>query len=68
MNTGYHALGSSSSTFHVATVGDFNGDGTADIMFRNATTGENGYYELHNGVLGAWHQMQTVDPAYTIVV
>lgn len=68
VNSGYHALGGSSNAFHVATVGDFNGDGTADIMFRNATTGENGYYEIHNGALGAWHQMQTVDPAYAIVV
>jgi hypothetical protein len=30
-------------------VGDFYGNGSADILFRNNATGDIGFYPIHNG-------------------
>jgi hypothetical protein len=36
----------------VVGVGDFTGNGTDDILFRNNTTGDTGFYQISNGTFG----------------
>ena len=46
--TGEGYLAEADLNWQVAGVGDFNGDGKADILWRNSSTGEN-YVYLMNG-------------------
>ena len=47
-------------------VGDFNGDGTSDILYRNNTTGDSGFYQMSNGS-PSWHPIGSSSTAYTVV-
>ena len=38
-------------------VGDFTGDGTDDILFRDNATGDTGLHEMSNGVNIGWHDI-----------
>jgi len=49
----------------VVGVGDFNGDGTTDILFRNATTGWLGQFVMHNGQ-STWASIGWADPALQV--
>ena len=42
-------LGGSGVDHKVVGVGDFNGDGTSDILWRNDATGDVGYWEMNDG-------------------
>jgi hypothetical protein len=48
-----------------AGVGDFNGDGTCDILFRNTTTGDTWYKGMLNGAFNGWHQIGGSNTSYT---
>jgi hypothetical protein len=53
----WHDLGLSSGTdFKVAGIGDYNGDGTSDIFWRNNSDGHVGIWEMHNNVQ-TWHDL-----------
>ena len=46
---------------------DFNGDHTADILFRNNSTGDTGFYAMSNGVNTGWQRLGTgTSTAYTV--
>ena len=40
---------SSSTAYTVVGVSDFNGDGISDVLFRNGSTGDVGFYEMNAG-------------------
>jgi hypothetical protein len=40
----------------VVGVGDFNGDGTSDILWRNDASGHVGIWEMHDGTQ-TWHDL-----------
>jgi hypothetical protein len=40
----------------VVGVGDFNGDGTSDVLWRNDSTGHVGIWEMHNNAQ-TWHDL-----------
>jgi hypothetical protein len=47
-----------------APIGDFNADGFGDILFRNNSTGDTGYTDLHNNV---FHGLGGSPVAYSVV-
>jgi hypothetical protein len=47
------------------TVRDFNGDGYSDVLWRNNSTGDTGYTDLHAG--NAWHGLGASSTAYNVV-
>jgi hypothetical protein len=46
----FHSLGGSPAAYSVVGSGDYNGDGFSDILFRNNSTGDTGYTDVHNNV------------------
>jgi hypothetical protein len=40
----------------VAGIGDYNGDGTSDIFWRNDATGHTGFWEMHNNA-ATWRDL-----------
>ena len=59
--------GPSSAAYSVEGTGDFNGDGTSDILFRNDATGDVGFYQMNNGANAGWHEIGFSSTAYSIV-
>jgi hypothetical protein len=51
----------------VVGVGDFTGNGTDDILFRNNTTGDTGFYQISNGTFVSWHDIGGSSTAYSVV-
>jgi hypothetical protein len=49
--------------FHIAGIGDFNNDGTDDILFYNPTNGALNAFEVHNFVATAWQGVGSIAPA-----
>jgi hypothetical protein len=47
-----------------APIGDFNADGFGDILFRNNSTGDTGYTDVHNNV---FHSLGGSPAAYSVV-
>jgi hypothetical protein len=47
-------------------VGDFNGDGVSDILFRNSATTDTGYYQLSGGSSYTWHDLGSTSSAYSV--
>ena len=47
--------------------GDYNGDGTSDIFWRNDANGHTGIWEMHNNVPG-WHDLGTSAVDHLFVV
>jgi hypothetical protein len=48
-------------------VGDFTGSGTDDILFRNNSTGDTGFYQMVNGVMTGWTDLGVSSTAYSVV-
>jgi hypothetical protein len=46
---GWQDIGGSSTAYTAVGAGDFFGNGTDDILFRDNTTGDVGFYALSNG-------------------
>ena len=69
---GWVGFGGSAVSYNIVGIGDFYGvgsgqGGTSDILFRNDTTGDMGFFTVTNGVLGAWHGLGATSAAYTVV-
>ena len=48
--------------FQIAGIGDFNGDGTDDILFFNPANGALNAFEVHNFTATAWQGVGSIDP------
>ncbi|MGY4171593.1 beta strand repeat-containing protein [Bradyrhizobium sp. USDA 4529] len=47
---------------------DFNRDGVSDVLFRDDSTGDTGFYQLNNdGSFGGWHDIAGSSTAYSVV-
>ena len=47
-------------------VGDYFGNGTDDILFRNNSTGDTWFEAISNGSLNGWHQVGGSNTSYTV--
>jgi hypothetical protein len=50
----------------VAAVGDYFGNGTDDILFRNNSTGDTWVEAISNGSFNGWHQVGGSNTGYTV--
>lgn len=57
----------SSKAYSAAGVGDFYGTGTSDILFRNDSTGDIGFYRMSNGNMVSWQDIGGSSTAYSVV-
>ena len=64
---GWHQIGGSNAAYAVAAVGDYDGNGTSDILFRNNASGDTWFAAMNNGALDGWHQVATTDPSYSVI-
>jgi ELWxxDGT repeat protein len=53
--------------YTVAGIGDFNGEGTGDILFRNNATGKTMFEEMRNGVSLGFHLIGFSDPNFSVL-
>jgi hypothetical protein len=67
VNTGWHDIGASSTAYSVVSIGDFTGSGTDNILFRNNTTGDTGFYQMVNGANAGWHDIGASSTAYHVL-
>ena len=63
---GWHQVGGSDTNYSVVAVGDYFGNGTSDILFRNNLTGDTWKAAMSNGTFGGWHQVGGSDPTYGV--
>ena len=63
---GWHQVGGSDTEFAVAGIGDYDGNGTSDILLRNATSGDIWFAGMSNGSFSGWHQVGGSDPTYLV--
>ena len=68
-NNGWVDLGVANTAYSVVGVADFFGPnlGAADILFRNNTTGDMGYWDVLNGKNNGWVPLGPSSTAYTVV-
>ena len=69
---GWHDIGVAGTSYAVVGIGDFYGiasghGGTSDILLRDATSGNIGFYSVQNGVFTGWHDLGGSSTAYTVV-
>jgi hypothetical protein len=50
----------------VVAVGDYFGNGTSDILFRNNSTGDTWFEAISNGASAGWHQVGGSSISYTV--
>ncbi|MGZ3363444.1 MAG: hypothetical protein ACXWKY_01945, partial [Caulobacteraceae bacterium] len=58
--------GASTTSYAIDGTGDFNGDGTADIVFRNHDSGDWGWAAMHPNGSFDWQPMGASSAAYFI--
>ena len=54
------------TTYAVAAVGDYFGNGTDDILFRNNSTGDTWFEAISNGAFNGWNQIGGSTTGYTV--
>ncbi len=52
----------STADWSIVGTGDFNGDGTADVLWQNQSTGALGAWIIKNGAYSRWVSLGTADP------
>jgi len=57
----------SSSVYSVVGVGDYFGNGTDDVLYRNNTSGDTGFYSINTGVNTSWRDLGASSTAYSVV-
>jgi hypothetical protein len=65
--TSWGSIATSSTAYTVVGVADFDGNGSADILFRNDTTGDTGFYKIDHGHFVDWVNVQSSSPDYRVV-
>jgi hypothetical protein len=50
----------------VVGIGDYFGNGTDDILFRNNSTGDTWFEAISNGAFNGWHQIGGSNTSYTV--
>lgn len=53
-------LGTAASGWEFAGVGDFNGDGTDDIAWRNSSGGLTGYWQINSLAISSWQNIAVI--------
>jgi hypothetical protein len=61
---GWHDIGASSTAYSVVGTGDYLGNGTTDVLFRNNGSGDTGFYAIVNGANAGWHDVSASSTAY----
>jgi len=59
-------VNSGTAGWSVAAIGDYNGDGTDDILWQEDATGFVGMYEMHDGA-ATWVNIGSSAPGWEIV-
>jgi hypothetical protein len=65
--SGWTDIGASSTAYNVVAIGDYNGSGVSDILYRNDATGDTGFYQIVNGVNVGWVDVGGSSAAYKVV-
>jgi hypothetical protein len=60
-------LGGSDTHYSVVGIGDFYGNGTDDILFRNNSTGDTWIEAISNGAFASWQQVGGSNTGYAVV-
>jgi hypothetical protein len=66
----YHEWGSNyldAEEWHIAGAADFSGDGQADLVWENTTTGQRAIWQMKNGGFFTAINLPTIDPRWHIV-
>jgi hypothetical protein len=69
---GWHDVWAASTAYSVVGIGDFNFDGTSDILYRDNATGDTGFYQMLNSADSAfenpgWEDIGGTSTAYSVV-
>src|ERR1700722_10527674 len=64
---GWFDIGATSTAYSVVGTGDFNADGNSDILFRNNTTGDTGFYTKTLVNPWTWVDIGASSTAYSVV-
>jgi hypothetical protein len=59
-------VGGSNTSYAVVAVGDYFGNGTSDILFRNNSTGDTWFEAINNGASAGWNQVGGSNTSYTV--
>lgn len=54
-------------TWNLAAMGDYNGDGTEDLLWRNTTSGEVGFWAMREGQIAGWQSLAVVPLDWQII-
>jgi hypothetical protein len=53
---GWHQVGDSDTNYSIVAVGDYFGNGTSDILFRNNSTGDTWFEAMSNGAFSGYQR------------
>jgi hypothetical protein len=65
--SGWHQIGGSDTTYSVVGVGDYFGNNTSDILFRNSA-GDTWVEAITNGAFAGWDQIGGSNTSYSVPV